>query len=375
MLPLGGNMEKYESVALDRSLLPLQEILKDPNVNEITINKPHEYIIEKPNGKEHVQTEDFSLHDLKDMARLIGSYTNQKVDEKHPMLSGRLPSGERVQIVMPPAVANGQFAMSIRSPSTLNLKLDNYEANGSFDNVKTDHDQYMTPTDQILLDLKNSGNIGEFLRQSVRLKKNIIVSGGTSSGKTTFTNALVNEIPLTERLITIEDVQEVQLPHEDKLNLLYSKGGQGTAQITCKEALEACLRLNPSRILLSELRGEEAFYYLRAINSGHPGSITTLHADTVSGAFDQIVMMINQGGINLSEENIRAYLKKVCDVVVQFKNINGRRVMTELYFDPPGERRSGVNTRDRNIHEHRINTAIKGITAGNILEVSGHAAG
>ncbi len=325
------------SVALNRYLKPIKAILRDPEVNEITINRPHEYIIEKPNGKEYIETKEFSDGDLMEMAKLIASHTHQKVDEKHPILSGSLPDGERVQIVMSPAVHTGMFAMSIRKPTILDLSLDDYSQSGAFDDVKIEDDEYMSDVDAKLLHLKRSGDIAEFIRLAVRSKKNIIVSGGTSSGKTTFTNAIIKEIPLDERLISIEDVQEIVLKQRDKLYLICSKGGQGMANVTPKELLEACLRLNPDRILLSELRGEEAFYFLRAINSGHPGSITTLHADTVKGAFDQIVMMINQGGANLSEENIRDYLKKVVDIVVQFKKVGGKRVMTELYYEPEGK--------------------------------------
>ena len=328
------------AIALQRYLKPFTEILNDPDVNEITINKPHEYIIEKPNGKEYVKTDHFSMNDLEEIAKLIASHTNQKISSSSPILSGSLPDGERVQIIMSPAVHTGMFAMSIRKPTILDLTLDDYESSGAFDDVKIEDNESMSDIDEELLTLKESGKIAQFIKLAVKSKKNIIVSGGTSSGKTTFTNAIIKEIPLDERLISIEDVQEVVLKQPDKLHLICSKGDQGLASISPKELLEACLRLNPDRILLSELRGEEAFFFLRAINSGHPGSITTLHADTVKGAFDQIVMMINQGGMNLSEDNIRRYLDKVVDVVVQFKKINGKRVMTELYFEPDGKRKT-----------------------------------
>jgi type IV secretion system protein VirB11 len=325
------------SVALNRYLNPIKKILENPEVNEITINKPNQYIIEKADGKQFIDTEFFTEGDLNQIATLVASYTNQKVSAKNPILSGSLPDGERVQIVTQPAVDKGMFAMSIRKPTVLDLTLDDYNEAGAFDSVSIVESNLMSEDDQRLLQLKNSGNISEFIKLAVKAKKNIIISGGTSSGKTTFTNAIIKEIPLHERLISIEDVREVNLKQMDKLHLLCSKGGQGQAAVTPKELLEACLRLNPDRILLSELRGEEAFYFLRAINSGHPGSITTLHADNVKGAFDQIVMMINQGGINLSEDNIRRYLEKVVDIVVQFKRVGADRKMTELYFEPKGE--------------------------------------
>lgn len=329
------------SVALNRYLSPLKEILKRDDVNEVMINQPNEYIIESRSGKEFVQTEDFSLRDLIEMSKLIASGTDQRITDENPLLSGSLPDGERVQIVMPPAVAQGMFAISVRKPTILDITLDDYTKSGAFNDVRVDNSEFMTDIDAELLELKQQGRIAEFLSKAVKAKKNIIVSGGTSSGKTTFTNAIIKEIPAHERIITIEDVQEITLTQRDKLHLLCSKGGQGKAQVTPKELLEACLRLNPDRIMLSELRGEEAFYFLRAINSGHPGSITTLHADTVSGAFDQIVMMISQGGSNLSEDNIRAYLKRVVDIVVQFTKDGADRYMSELYFHPKGKAPAG----------------------------------
>lgn len=332
------------SVALKQYLRPIEKILDDPEVNEIMINKPNQYIIEKPEGKQIIDTDSFSETDLREMASLVASNTDQKISENQPILSGSLPGGERIQIVMPPAVAGGMFALAIRKPTILDLTLDDYREAKSFDNVKIDDSTIMSDIDQKLLRLKEQNRISEFLSLAVKSKKNIVVSGGTSSGKTTFTNALIKEIPLHERIITIEDVQEVVLKQPDKLHLICSKGGQGRSQVTPKELLEACLRLNPDRIMLSELRGEEAFYFLRAINSGHPGSITTLHADSVSGAFDQIVMMINQGGGSLTDENIRKYLRRVVDVVVQFTKSNGRRYMSEIYFEPTGEIKN--NTKD-----------------------------
>jgi type IV secretion system protein VirB11 len=350
------------AVALRKYLEPIKTILADPDVNEITINRPHEYIIEKPSGKAFIETDDFSMADLEEMATLIASHTHQKINKQHPILSGSLPDGERVQIIMSPAVRQGQFAMSIRKPTDFNLTLNDYTQAGAFNHVKVNDKAGMSDSDIQLLRLKNSGDIEGFMTLAVTARKNIVVSGGTSSGKTTFLNALIKCIPLHERLITIEDVQETVLHHKDKLNLLCSKGEQGLADVTPKDLLEACLRLNPDRILLSELRGEEAFYFLRAVNSGHPGSITTLHANTVQGAFEQIVMMVNQTGLHFSEDTIRTYLKTVVDVVVQFAydKSMGKRVMTELYFDPRGAEPEDASDELIQTSENLVNFALPG---------------
>ena len=144
-----------------------------------------------------------------------------------------------------------------------------------------------------------------FLRQAVRLRKNIIVSGGTSTGKTTFLNALVKEIPLGERLIMIEDTPEIRLEHPNAVGLVAARGTLGEARVNVEDLLQASLRMRPDRILLGELRGPEAYSFLRAVNSGHPGSITTVHADSPRAAVDQIALMVMQAGANLSRAGDR----------------------------------------------------------------------
>ena len=176
--------------------------------------------------------------------------------------------------------------------------------------------------------------IKEFLEHSVLSKKNIIISGGTSTGKTTFTNAMLKSIPEDERLITCEDAREIDLKdHPNRLHLLASKGGQGRAKVTIQDLIEACLRLRPDRIIVGELRGAEAFSFLRAINTGHPGSISTLHADTPQMAIEQLKLMVMQAGLGLPPDQVREYILHVIDAVVQLKRgAKGRRYVSEIYF-------------------------------------------
>jgi type IV secretion system protein VirB11 len=175
---------------------------------------------------------------------------------------------------------------------------------------------------------------------AVRYRKNILVSGPTGSGKTTWTKALIRAIPAEERLIAIEDAAELSLDtHSNHVRLFYSKDGQGRSKVTPKELLEACLRLRPDRILLAELRSEEAFYYLRNIASGHPGSITSIHAGSCELAFEQLMLMVRQsrGGQGLSREDIRALVRRVVDVVVQFGVDGGERFIEETSLTNPGQ--------------------------------------
>ena len=165
--------------------------------------------------------------------------------------------------------------------------------------------------------------------------------GPTGSGKTTWTKALIREIPPEERLVTIEDAQELVLDqHPNHVRLFYSKDDQGLARVTPKQLLESCLRMKPDRILLAELRAEEAFDYLRNVNSGHPGSITSVHAASAALAFEQLVLLIKQSraGAELARADIKSLLYQLVDVVIQFGREGRERVISEIWYEPTRKR-------------------------------------
>jgi type IV secretion system protein VirB11 len=174
----------------------------------------------------------------------------------------------------------------------------------------------------------------------VRTRRNIIISGATGSGKTTLSKALIAAIPADERLITIEDTAELVVPHHNCVRLLYAKDGQGLAKIGPRELLGSCLRMRPDRILLQELRDGTAFFYLRNVNSGHPGSITTVHADSARLAFEQLTLLVKESaeGRDLHRDDIRSLLLLLVDVVVQMQKRDGRYRVTEIYYDPVRKR-------------------------------------
>lgn len=188
--------------------------------------------------------------------------------------------------------------------------------------------------DQRLSELYRAGAYKQFLREAVLARKNIIISGATGSGKTTLSKALIQYIPDTERIISIEDTPELVIPQPNHVRLFYSKGSQGTAKIGAKDLLESCLRMRPDRILLQELRDGTAFYYIRNVNSGHPGSITTVHADSARLAFEQLTLLVkeSEGGGDLERHDIREMLTIAIDIVVQCKRVDGRFRVTEIYF-------------------------------------------
>jgi type IV secretion system protein VirB11 len=318
--------------ALETYLLPFQAVFAEDGVSEISVNRPGEAWIEKRGDMRKEIMPALDLEHLKGLGRLIAQSTDQKVSEETPLLSATLPNGYRVQLVFPPACESKTVAISIRKGATTLYDLDMYEKMGAFSQTATEEifDENNVILNQYLKDKK----IKDFLSHAIKCKKNIIISGGTSTGKTTFTNAALLEIPNDERLITCEDAREVNLPHHhNRVHLIASKGGQGRAKVTIQDLIEACLRLRPDRIIVGELRGAEAFSFLRAINTGHPGSISTLHADTPNMAIEQLKLMVMQAGLGMPPAEIKNYILAVVDVVVQLKRSGGgRRYISEIYF-------------------------------------------
>jgi type IV secretion system protein VirB11 len=317
--------------ALKSFLTPISNYLAEKDVNEIIINGPGLIWKELRGEITPHEVPEFDMEHLTGMAMLIASSTEQKISEESPLLSATLPNGFRVQIVIPPACEPGSIAFAIRKPSSMSLSLTDYQKMGLFDQVKIENTE--DESNIMLNSLLDEKKIQHFLEKAVLFKKNIIISGGTSTGKTTFTNALLQTIPEKERIITCEDAREIMLQRQNKLHLIASKGGQGRSQVTMTDLIEACLRLRPDRIIVGELRGKEAFSFLRAINTGHPGSISTLHADTPHMAIEQLKLMVMQAGLGIGAEEIRNYIAQVIDIIVQLKRgEGGKRFISEIYF-------------------------------------------
>ncbi len=319
--------------ALDTYLAPLKRLLDEEGIQEISINKPGEAWVEKFGEMRHELLPEMTLEHMRALANLIAQSTSQAISEEKPLLSANLPGGYRIQLIIPPACDAG-VVMAIRKQTALNMDLDKYEALGAFEQTITGMGHH-DPIDDVLKELYAKGDVKGFIATAVKAKKNIIVSGGTSTGKTTFLNAVLKEIPDKERLITVEDVREVQIDQPNRVHLLASKGGQGRAQVTTQDLIEACLRMRPDRIIVGELRGAEAFSYLRAVNTGHPGSIATLHADSPALAIEQLILMIMQADLGITREQIKEYVESVIQVVIQLKRGDkGRRFVSEIYFKP-----------------------------------------
>ncbi len=321
------------TVYLRTYLAPLMTWLENDQITDILVNKPGEVWIEEIGGAmRRVDAPDLSASTLQRLAQQIAAVSHQGVNREHPLLAATLPTGERVQVVAPPATRDG-LALAIRKHVVADLTLSHYEKSGAFRSTRSAYVGMGPPIDPQLDAMLERGDVFEFLKQAVKSGKTILVSGGTASGKTTFLNALLKEIPSHERIIAIEDAPEVQLPHPNAVGLVAVKGELGEARVGVNELLQASLRLRPDRLLVGEVRGAEAFTFLRAINTGHPGSITTVHADSPRGALEQIAFMALQAGTSLGRAEIIAYAREVIDVIVQLERIGGARSVAAIAFN------------------------------------------
>lgn len=301
------------SVYLDAYLEPFRHWLERDTVTEIIVNRPGELWIE---DAEHPGMQCLSAPEIDDklvqrLAEQVARVSHQGINREHPLLGATLPDGARVQFCGPPATRK-HWAMAIRRHRRLDLPLDAYDAGP----LKPAREHPMPdPVAQPVA----------FLRAAIAAKKTILISGGTSTGKTTFLNAMLGEIPAEERVVLVEDTPELRLPGANGVGLVAVKGELGEAKVTPNELLQSALRLRPDRIVLGELRGTESVSFLRAINTGHPGSFSTIHANSLRGALEQLALMVMQTGIGLSRADTIAYAASVIDVVVQLDRSEGKR--------------------------------------------------
>jgi len=309
-------------VYLGSYLEPLAPFLSQPGVTDVYINRPGEVWIETLGGfPERLEVPTLAEKVLTRLARQIAALNAQGISREHPLLAGSLPDGSRVQIVLPPAT-RGSIAIAIRRHVSAGLSLGDYDEAGAFVGARVAPGPARPAAAPVGTD---DANVMDLLRRAVLERRNILISGGTSSGKTTFLNALLQEIPGHERLILIEDTAELQLTHANGVGLLAARGSQGEADITAEDLLIASLRMRPDRIILGEMRGKEALTFLRAVNTGHPGSMSTIHADSPERAIDQLALLVLQTGARMGWDDVVRYITRSLDFVVQLKREHGRR--------------------------------------------------
>jgi len=301
------------SVYLDAYLAPFRQWLDRETVTEILVNRPGEMWIEDAGhgGMQRITVPEVDDHLLQRLAEQVARISHQGINREHPLLAASLPDGARIQLCGPPATRR-HWALAIRRHRLLDLPLNAYDRGP------------IAPTPQEPLPDPLAQPIA-YLREAIRRRLTILISGGTSTGKTTFLNAMLREIPAHERVVLVEDTAELRLPGANGVGLIAVKGETGEARIDANDLLQAALRLRPDRIVLGELRGTEAVSFLRAINTGHPGSFSTVHANTPRGALEQIALMAMQSGIGLTRAETLEYAASVIDVVVQLDRVDGQR--------------------------------------------------
>lgn len=316
--PEGLPVAQGGSAYLDAYLQPFRQWLDCDTVTEILVNRPGEIWIEDSRQAQMQRIESAKIDDrlIQRLAEQVARVSHQGINREHPLLGATLPDGARVQFCGPPATRR-HWAMAIRRHRRLDLPLDAYDSGpiGAIP-APTLPDPAQAPI--------------AFLRAAISAKKTILISGGTSTGKTTFLNSMLGEIPGDERVVLVEDTPELRLPGANGVGLVAVKGELGEARITANELLQAALRLRPDRIVLGELRGAESVSFLRAINTGHPGSFSTIHANSLRGALEQLALMVMQTGIGLSRADTIEYATSVIDVIVQLDRVDGRRQITAI---------------------------------------------
>ena len=309
-MPLNAaEKEKIQLDLLDEvfGLGPLETLLRDPKISDILVNNKNLVYVERGGI---LQKTDVVFRDDRHIMQIIDrivSKVGRRVDESSPMVDARLPDGSRVNAIIPPLALDGP-CLSIRRFGTGPL------------------------TSEALVGLKSaSTEMLQILSSAVRARISILISGGTGAGKTTFLNMLSQYIPNTERLITIEDAAELQLAQENVVRLeTRPPNVEGQGAIRQRQLLINSLRMRPDRIIIGEVRGEEAFDMLQAMNTGHEGSMTTIHANTPRDALSRLESMIAMGNMNLPERTVRQQITSAISIVVQCSRLSDgtRKVMS-----------------------------------------------
>lgn len=318
--------KEFGSIYLQSYLAPLQQWFDAPDVTEILVNRPGEIWIERA-GVAAMERHDVPELDSSLLTRLshqIARSSFQGINRESPLLSATLPGGVRVQIIAPPATRGGT-AVAFRKHVLNDINLKEFMAQTSVLPVSSGGDDK-----QHMRQLAANGDVAALLSFVVAKRKTVLISGGTSSGKTTLLNALLKEIPQTERLVVIEDAPELQLAHPNAIGLVAVSGNQGEAKVTTDDLMRASLRMRPDRLIVGELRGPEVITFMRAINTGHPGSFASIHASSTQGALEQLSLMCLQAGLGLSREDTLSYTRTMIDVVIQLRRDSGQRFFEDV---------------------------------------------
>ncbi len=327
---------QYASLQLKLEQIGLLQYLLDEDIVDVAIHYPSKIsLLSNKNGRLLVDAPNATKENLIQLGHLLANKNGLRLGHETPTMSIQLPTGERVQYSMPPAT-HEHITITIRRYSEEIKTLDELAQQGAFNHYKwikyTDYDNVeffkkLSDIDKDLLSALQSKDTLRFFTLAVQYRKNILISGQTGSGKTYFTRALIAEVPHDELIITIEDVRELFLrSHPHQINFIF---GKGQDRCTAKQALTNCMRSTPDRIFLAEVRGDEASDYIEALNTGHPGSITSTHANDALAAYKRIAKLIkkSEGG---EMKDILDDVYSAIDISIFYRN----RQVNEIFFDP-----------------------------------------
>jgi type IV secretion system protein VirB11 len=338
MNSLGTNVAAYDKSITVREKLKqtgIQQFLDDPAYTEIAVSYPGTVFTASPAGWTKHKVPQCTLQLLRELANAASIYHGgTALDMRAPIKKVRLPDNQRGLIVVPPACIDGTVSLTFRVGFDHRFSIDSFIETGRLGGFKDFSMFKQVPDDVHLLDfeleliaLKEARDMKRFFQRCIENELSIGISGKTGSGKTAFMKALADLVPPETRIITIEDVHELDLPlHENKLHLFYGDF------VTPKDTLAACMRAKPDRIFVTELKGDEAFDYIASLNTGHSGSITTVHANNPLSAYHRVATLIKQSpvGLSLAWDNVVREVTTSIDVMIQFS----RTRMTGLYYDP-----------------------------------------
>jgi pilus assembly protein CpaF len=287
-------------------LRPIEHLTLDPDISEIMVNAGSQIFIEKRGQLTQVPGITISEQALNAAVRNIARRLGDDISEEKPILDSRLPDGSRVAAVLPPCSIDG-ITLTIRKFNTRHFTMAELIENGTL-----------------------SEQTAELLRERVGNRQNIIISGGTGSGKTTLLNILADSIPDDERILLIEDTAELNIRKSNLVRFETRREQTGLPAVTVRDLLKAALRHRPDRIIVGEVRGGEAFDLLQALNTGHAGSLCTLHANSAHQALRRLADCVLQSGVELPYSAIRANIRNSIDFVIHIARIKGHRCVSEM---------------------------------------------
>jgi pilus assembly protein CpaF len=320
---------------------PLETLLKDPTITDILINRFDKVYVERRGRLERVDVRFRDNQHLRQIIDRIVGLVGRRVDETSPMVDARLADGSRVNAIIPPLALDGP-ALSIRRFGAKPLQLEDLIRNGAF-----------------------PPPVMDFLSAAVRARCNVLISGGTGSGKTTLLNCLSRYIPEDERVVTIEDAAELQLqqPHVVRLETR-PPNIEGRGEVTQRDLVKNCLRMRPDRIIIGEVRSAEALDMLQAMNTGHEGSMTTIHANSTRDAIARLEVMIAMAGYDIPIRALRHQISSALQIVVQAARLTGGQRKVVRVTEITGMEGDNVQMHDIFIYE-QTGVDAQGMATGN----------